>query len=223
MSNPTNLRLSANERELINNTQWILTKHDLIKKVYDLFGRVSEEMKKEVTRHYHLFPEDVRHRGGKISKGENYQMLPYVLLDYPASFLKKNIFAVRTMFWWGNFFSITLHLSGVHQEKFCNSGASLFPFLKANDFFICINEHEWQHHFNEHNYVPAKNITQLNFEEIAKQDFFKVAKKLPLTEWDNAHDFIVEGFKKIIELLQISYRGDKKDPLPGSPITGSGL
>ena len=48
----------------------------------------------------------------KIAKGENYLQLPYVLLDYPRCFDKENIFAIRTMFWWGNFFSITLHLSG---------------------------------------------------------------------------------------------------------------
>ena len=30
----------------------------------------------------------------------------------PAVFSKENIFAIRTMFWWGNFFSISLHVSG---------------------------------------------------------------------------------------------------------------
>ena len=212
MSDQTNLRLSEKERELVTDTQWILTKHELIRKVYEMFGEVSEVIKKEVNHHSHLFPEEVKHRAAKISKGENYQMLPYVLLDYPASFVKENIFAVRTMFWWGNFFSINLHLSGHHKTKFLSSDVSILPFLEANDFFICVSQEEWEHHFNDQNYLLAKNMTDVNFEEITQQNFFKVAKHLPLTEWDNAYDFIVEGFKKIIELLQISYRGDRKDP-----------
>ena len=40
------------------------------------------------------------------------------MLDYPALFKKDEIFALRTMFWWGNFMSITLLLSGGYKETF---------------------------------------------------------------------------------------------------------
>ena len=57
---------------------------------------------------YHLTPLAIP-RGenaysGKISRGENYRGLPYLILDYPAYFSQKDIFAFRTMFWWGHFF-----------------------------------------------------------------------------------------------------------------------
>jgi hypothetical protein len=28
------------------------------------------------------------------------------------------VFAIRTMFWWGNFFSVTLHMKGNYREHF---------------------------------------------------------------------------------------------------------
>ena len=224
MNNSSKLQLSAEEMELVSNTEWILTKHGIIKKVYEMFGEINDMMRSEVMGSNHLFHENLKFRqGGKISKGENYQMLPYVILDYPSFFEKDNIFTVRSMFWWGNFFSITLHLSGYHKTRFINNKPAFLSFLKRSNFFICINEEEWQHHFKEGNYALASAITNEEYTQLIKQDFFKVAKKLPLIRWENAYDFIMESFREILELLQINFQGDKKDLLPGSPTIGSGL
>ncbi len=217
------LHLSADEITLINNKEWILTKHQIIKRIYEMFGEINDIMKKEIKYLDHLFPENIRYQGGKISRGENYQLLPYVILDYPSFFWKNNIFAVRTMFWWGNFFSVTLHLSGHHKTKFINNNPSLLSFLKKNDFSICINEEEWQHHFEEGNYIPATVISGDVYQKSVEQPFFKIAKKISLSELDGAYDFIMDNFKKILELLQINYQGGKKDLLPGSPRADSGL
>lgn len=223
MKDGAKLQLSADEITLINNKEWILTKHQIIKRIYEMFGEINDIMKKEIKYLDHLFPENIRYQGGKISRGENYQLLPYVILDYPSFFWKNNIFAVRTMFWWGNFFSVTLHLSGHHKTKFINNNPSLLSFLKKNDFSICINEEEWQHHFEEGNYIPATVISGDVYQKSVEQPFFKIAKKISLSELDGAYDFIMDNFKKILELLQINYQGGKKDLLPGSPRADSGL
>ena len=55
MNNPVKLRLSAEEMELVNNREWILTKHRVIKKVYEMFGEINEMMKNEVIYSDHLF------------------------------------------------------------------------------------------------------------------------------------------------------------------------
>jgi hypothetical protein len=127
------------------------------------------------------------------------------------------------MFWWGNFFSITLHLSGQHKTKFINNNPALLFFLKKNNFFVCVNKEEWQHNFEEENYQAATELQDSEFRKAAKQPFFKVAKKIPLNEWDNAYSFIRNSFKEILELLQINYQDDKKDLSPVFPITGSDL
>jgi hypothetical protein len=223
MNNPVKLQLSKEEMELVTNTEWILTKHRVIKKVYQMFGQINEMMKGEVLHSGDLFPRNLKYQTGRISKGENYQQLPYVILDYPSSFVKNNIFTVRSMFWWGNFFSITLHLSGYHKTRFINNKPAFLSFLKRSNFFICINEEEWQHHFEEENYALATTITDTVYNQVMKRDFIKVAKKLPLIHWDSACDFIMRSFGVIIGLLQINYQEDKKDLLPWTPIIGSDL
>ena len=112
MNTETKIHLSKLEMELVQNREWILTKHAIINKVYQLFGELLATYKEISRQQTQSIIDFYKHLGGKISKGENYQGLPYVILDYPASFRKENIFAIRTFFWWGNFFSISLHLSG---------------------------------------------------------------------------------------------------------------
>src|SRR5688572_24832334 len=103
------IQLSPDELVMITDTTWILAKQRIIKKVYELFAVVAEDFKLALTVS-DPFPTGISQQSAKISKGENYLSLPYVMLDYPSAFSKTGICAVRTMFWWGNFFSITLHL-----------------------------------------------------------------------------------------------------------------
>jgi hypothetical protein len=222
MESNTKIQLSTEEAGLINNTEWILTKHQIIKKVYQMLGALNEKMKNELTFFTHLF-SDIQITNGKISKGENYRLLPYIILDYPACFSKNNIFAVRTMFWWGNFFSVTLHLSGNFKARFINNPNIFFSLLKEKKFSICINTDEWQHHFEEENYLPAAHFTKEELNIIINRPFLKVAKQLPVYKWKKADEFIMKTFAEIVEMLQLNFQDGKKDLLPVFPITGSDL
>ena len=79
--------------------------------------KLRELVQENVNRGFNL-PEEVLIQSPKISRGENYNGLPYVMLDYPRCFGKEDVFAMRTMFWWGNFFSITWHLKGKYSKEY---------------------------------------------------------------------------------------------------------
>jgi hypothetical protein len=126
----------------------------------------------------------------KISKGENYNGLPYLILDYPRIFNKQNIFAIRTLFWWGNFFSITLHLGGVHKERYEEKCIHALELFKQHDFYFCINSDEWEHHFDSSNYTPVKSLSIDKWEQQVKEKpFLKMAKKYSLHLWDDAVNY----------------------------------
>ena len=63
------------------------------------------------------------------------------------------------MFWWGNFFSITLHISG-ERYKLKGDVSTLLTYLRDNNFFVCINEKEWHHNFEASNYIPANELDE---------------------------------------------------------------
>lgn len=222
MNPETKIHLSKFETELIQNKEWILTKRTIINKVYQLFGEMHKVYKKISDDETSSIIQFYKNTGGKISKGENYNELPYVILDYPALFVKGNIFAVRTMFWWGNFFSISLHISG---EKFRlqNNLSKSFVFLKESSFYICINEDEWQHDFEPSNYIKVSKLNVNEFNKILKRDFIKISKNVELNKWNSAPEFLTESFKEIIEFLRISFPNGEKDLLPGFPKVGFDL
>ena len=222
MNTQTKIHLSQLETELVQNREWILTKQSIINKVYQLFGETLTNYKEVTLRQTFTIIDSYKHLGGKISRGENYMGLPYVMLDYPASFSKEHIFAIRTFFWWGNFFSISLHLSGKKfplQKNF----SEIFLFLKENNFYICVNENEWQHNFDPSNYVTVSSLSENTFEELSTRNFFKISKRLELNKWNEAQGFLKCSFEEMMEFLKISFPTGEKDLLPGFPKAGSGL
>ncbi|MBK7123648.1 MAG: hypothetical protein IPH68_13060 [Chitinophagaceae bacterium] len=204
MNPGSKLMLSDEELQLVNNREWILTKRIIIEKAMALFGMVSHNMQSVIEKEKYWLPATVVRSSPKIAKGENYLLLPYLLLDYPRCFEGENIFAVRTMFWWGNFFSITLHISGIYKNQFQQNIMDNLVSVKQ-DFFICVHESQWHHHFEEDNYKPLDQLKRHEINEIiAAKPFIKLAVHFPLPEWDHVTERMDVTFRKIIELLKRS-------------------
>ena len=195
----TNVELSKNELELVVNSGFILTKNRIIEKVYIIYGLLSEVFKATLDEYAAALPAEVFLSSPKIYKGENYLNLPYVMMDYPRIFSKEDVFAIRSFFWWGNYFSITLQLSGRFLEAFHNNLEINLKAKAMESFFICINDSPWQHHFEETNYMPLKEITSV--EKILNNKFLKIAVKLPLNEWNNTIAFFKKNYTTLIQLL----------------------
>ena len=150
---PAKIRLSQTEMELVNNAELILTKNTILKKVNGLLGDLQVKQQQVVTLHTAGLPVKVSGSTPKISKGENYKGLPYLILDYPRLFEHANIFAVRTMFWWGNFFSVTLQLSGIYKKEAEEKLIAAYPVLEEKGYYCYINEDQWEQHFEGDGYM----------------------------------------------------------------------
>ena len=196
-----NVELSKNELELVTSSEFILTKNRIIEKVYNLFGVLSEIYKDILSRYSTVLPVETFKSSPKIYKGENYLNLPYVMMDYPRIFAKEDVFAIRSFFWWGNFFSITLHLSGKYFEMFVDLLQTKLPALREEDLFVCVNEAPWHHHFEAINYKSLHEMITDSASEIFTKPFIKIAKKIPLTEWNHAFEFYKNYYEKLLQLI----------------------
>jgi hypothetical protein len=202
MSLQTKIQLSILEAELLHNSEWILTKNNIIKKAQQLLGAVQENIFDYTNANAAIFPEEVFAIAAKISKGENYLGLPWLILDYPRYFDKENIFAIRTMFWWGNFFSTTLHLSGKYKERYTKNMIGNYEALKKGQFYTCVNEDQWHHHLEKENYKQVKEFSAGDFENhIRAKPFVKLSKKLSLSCWDDAIQILSGEFVTITKWL----------------------
>lgn len=196
------IQLSLYEMELVKNAEWILTKNGILLKVKQLLLALQEQQQEHLQLSSIHLAEEVIQTSPKISKGENYNGLPYLILDFPRFFEHQNIFAIRTMFWWGNFFSITIHLSGKYKTIFSEKIISGYELLKEKGFYVCVHEAQWEHHFENYNYVEIGKWNNGDFAgKIKTSAFVKLAYKIPLNEWEAAQDILLQQFKIIIQIL----------------------
>jgi hypothetical protein len=170
--NGAKIRLSAPEMKLVTDTQWILTKNSIIARLVEGLAGLSEA--------YRPIWEGAVLPGGpyptspKISKGENYKGLPWIVLDYPRLFGREDVLAVRTLFWWGHYFSVTLHLKGRYKDILLPVLRGRLALLADAGFHICVSEDEWRHELAADNYVALAGIDGSLLEGLlAREGFVK--------------------------------------------------
>ena len=173
-----------------------------MEKIVQFFALLQQEQRNVLMLYKNKLPSRFFTASPKISKGENYSGLPYVVLDYPRFFNESGFGAIRTMFWWGNFFSITLHVSGVNKRAFEEKLINAYPLIQQEKFYFCISENEWLHHFSAENYISVLEMTQDEYRKRMKEtSFVKIATKISLDKWEAAEDFLISCFKTFLKIL----------------------
>ena len=196
------ITLSDKELALVTNSDWILTKRNIIDKVIQLFQSSIAGIDEQLKNKQHL-PDLWKSVNPKITKGENYQGLPYVVLDHPAVFNKENALAIRTIFHWGNNISVHFYVSGPMLQKISGALHKNWQRIQAKEYFVCSNTTPWEHHFGIDNYTPATIVSSAEFISILEQRrFCKMAKKIPLQEWNNIHSFIQISVEEILSFIE---------------------
>jgi hypothetical protein len=197
------IQLSAEELSLVQNAGLLLTKNTIIEKVFELFGEIAHEIRDDLAAKPGLLQEEVLVPSPKISKGENYKGLPWVILDYPRFFNREDTFAIRTFFWWGHYFTVTLHLKGKYKTQYQQQLLNNLPLLASRQFHICISGEEWRHELEEDNY---KLLTQLNNSAVEKillaNDFCKLSAKISLPQWNRSKELLIDLYETIVTSIR---------------------
>jgi len=194
------MQLTEKELLILQDTDFLLTKATVLEKINELLGQTREKLKEYVENSNFSFPDSTDLLSGKISKGENYKNLPYMVLDYPALFTTKTVFAYRTMFWWGNFFSATLHIEGTALNHCRNSITKNLNRLLKKDVYIGVGDTPWQYHYEDDNYILL-NETHSDF--ITNCKFLKLSKKIELKKWNDVPEFSINFFELILSVLKL--------------------
>jgi len=193
------------EREIqfLQDTEFLKTKADILQKIEETLSKVEASLRQEMGKSTFQFPEGTLKRSGKISRGENYGNLPYMVLDFPRKFGRKNVFAFRVIFWWGNFFSANLHLAGGDLDEIRPHLFKNYYGLKNKQVYICISEDPWEHHFEKTNMLPIDSLPSQRLENIIRSHhFIKLGRKIPLDSWRKLNDFCLESWKLYLSILK---------------------
>ena len=192
------------ELQYMSDTDFLLTKVEVSKKVRTLLNQTHDRLSQYLTAEEFTFPEGIQARAGKIARGENYQQLPYMLLDYPRKFTQDDVFALRTMFWWGHFFSVTFQLGGASWQRYRSAVIRNAGELPRSSVSLCVSDDPWQHYRDLSYYRPTREMdtTQLQ-DQLRQRDFLKLAVFLPLNQWSSLPDQALAFFQRMIQLIEL--------------------
>lgn len=197
------ISLSPSEFELVTNAETILTKNRVLQKIQDSFGHLGnhEQHFIETNGFSQLNEFSV---GPKISKGENYMGLPYVILDYPRYSSGEDFFFIRQMFWWGHLFSCTLQVKGKYKNALLDKILHDQSKNITNIYFIGIHKDPWNHHFESDNYKPIRNVNDNELKQLFEnQKYIKIANKWPLADYTNINDLVFETWKYLLTISRL--------------------
>ncbi len=188
---------SKEEFELLSDPIFFKQKANITSAIVSILGKTNEELETNKEVQQLIADFNLPHSRAKISKGENYLGSPWQILDYPRVFKQTNVFAFRTLVWWGNFYSCTLHLSGEYFNQLADLIFERFAILKNKHVFICVNDKQWEHHFETTNFRLLSEVWNNDAlqKKIREQMFIKLSCKFPLTAIGDIENNALATFK----------------------------
>jgi hypothetical protein len=191
--------------DLMCNAGIILAKNKVLHGIRMLFEDLEGSLLRAGYYIDNEYLKEVLQASPKISKGEQYLGLPYLVLDYPRAFDSLHIFAIRNLFWWGHEFSSTLHLAGKYKEELQASIEAAYPQLAKRGYYIGVSEDPWQHHFEEDNYAAIAGMDEESFKKwCGAFDHLKIAKPFRLTDVHFVSEDLEESWKFLMGICAVS-------------------
>tara|TARA_B100001109_G_C18858729_1_gene472935 strand:+ start:2065 stop:2448 length:384 start_codon:yes stop_codon:yes gene_type:complete len=122
------VKYSRRQIELIQDSEFLLQKNDLLLTIESELIQLGKNSQENYPQLLKISPP------AKLSKGENLNGLPYRVMDFPRIFKQEDVFAIRTLVWWGKQISVTLHLKGKYLKQFKLPLISSLATLKSKEY-----------------------------------------------------------------------------------------
>ena len=192
------LELSPQQLLLLHDANVWNTKRELVNMVSTWMAETLIELK---SNHQAVFESlaPAASLNGKITRGENHNGFPYVLLDYPNHFTKDEIVAARNLVWFGNGFHCTLHVKGTLVDTVLRNLTG--PPGRFNHVMLCASGNEWIHHVNTNDWQRIGNGSDELNERIKQQGWIKLGTELPLAQPERWTSGLVDVYETWCSVL----------------------
>jgi hypothetical protein len=188
--------LSPGELQCLQNTQFLLTKRNVQQKLAHILQECQLSLAPLLAA---SLPAEVLSIPPKISRGENYRGLPYLVLDFPRQFSRESSLAFRTLCWWGHPCCCTLLLMGKAWENQRSQIINTLPHLPFGEYWLATGASPWEHHPLADAHKRLADLPDLTFLE--NKPFFKISRLLPLEQIEHLPAFSIESWRLFAGLL----------------------
>jgi hypothetical protein len=201
MRNPEKM-LKPEHLNLIEDLDVIRLKQEAMSGIQAIFDSLIPDLEAILDSYKNKLVFHLPKQHAKISRGENYRSLPYQILDYPRSFHLEDVFAFRTMFLWGNFFSFSFQLSGKYLEAGRYLLEERLQNLKGGDYHFCVNSSPWEYTYDDENYKMLDQLLlNTSGKALLERPFIKISRKIDLRHWMDVKSHATETLTSCLELL----------------------
>lgn len=196
---------SNDELNFISDKTFFEKKAAVNKKVIDRLNELQQMLNVLLSENKKNLPGSVLTSAPKISRGENYKRFPWIVLDYPRVFNAEEVFAFRTLFWWGNSWVLTFQLSGFFYQKYFSSFMSNLNSFGDVPCKIGVGTDPWIHNPDDLMYVEIREfISEGNSaeEKLKSQAFFKLVKKVEFSQSEILTATAITFYGECLKLLK---------------------
>jgi len=138
----------------------------------------------------------------KISRGENYQGQPYLVLDCPNFYSKKDVLAFRVFIWWGNQVICSLHLMGKPLDRMPVVPAKFLDVLRQSDTYVHQLSSPWTHEISSKNHLPLSDISEQELVSLLRSlNYIKISRSIPIREINYLKFFSQESLDLFLDSL----------------------
>jgi hypothetical protein len=178
------------------------TKASLTLKLQKQLGELESLLFEEMKITGDAFAPECHKQRGKITKGENLNGLPWIVLDYPRFFSKQDICVVRTLIWWGKHISVSLLITGNYKKEFEKRIFKNLKKDKISKWNICISNTPWVHDFTKKNYCKVDKLSRQSEAQSEHKTFLKISRKISLKKIARIDKIGAECFNELTKMLQ---------------------
>lgn len=195
--------LSEAEHRLVHDPSIFYLKASITQKIIQQLNKTKAAIQTTALHQNFPYPIEMDIQLGKIAKGENYEGLPYLMLDFPRLFKPSTVFAFRTFFWWGKYCLCILHLSGDTLAQFKSKLRKSYVHFSNQNTYISCGKNEWHHALDKEHYQSIDELSEAAYQTlIDNQSFIKLVQQLPLNQLEQLPNFGKNAFELFVKALR---------------------
>ena len=174
--------------DFISDPIYMLMKQKLIRNFYDaMHGMGSWLMQAYYPNSKQTF---------KVTRGENYLDMPYVVLDTPQLSAQHMEHHLRMMLWWGHYVSLQYF---VRVDEHTLSKMTL---LKNLPYQVLTTDNLFNNNLEDADFTAIEKISTINFEP---NQLTKICHRVELSELENLEQHIDEFMQRIKMWIRTDY------------------
>ena len=168
---------SEKELRLVNHVEVFQNKPTILKKVEQRFITLQKALAQQVNLISANLPSGIDLVKNQIARGENHNGFPYLSLDYPQNFSKKEMLTMRTLFWWGHYLGFSFILKGEKLSIYLERLIENCHKKSYKNIYVSIASDPWEWEIIDENFVLASQLETEGLQKIVcSLDYLKIIR-----------------------------------------------